>query len=73
MKLTMKLFLIISLFCSAAFAEGDQNTGNKNGGGFVCSECVVVDDGKENADSEKTEVENSFVIFIRDFFSKMLN
>lgn len=78
MKLTMKLFLIISLFCSTALADGDidqgQRNGNGSGGGFACAECVV-DNEFENKDfdrSEKKRVEHSFMTFIKGFFDKMI-
>lgn len=66
MKLTIKLFLIISLFCSVALA------GDMDEGGLACSECVVeVKEHKDFSKSEKIEVETSFVSFIRNFFGKM--
>ncbi len=72
MKLTMKLFLIISLFCSVALADdGDMNTGNKSddgsGGGLTCAECVIYGDTEDNA-----EKDNSIIMIIRDFLSDLL-
>ncbi len=48
MKLTIKLFLIVSLFCSVALAEGDMDggglVGDMDGGGLKCAKCVTDDD-----------------------------
>jgi hypothetical protein len=69
MKLTMKLFLIISLFCTVALAdEGDMGQGSKSdnsGGGFACVECVV-------NDSETRPEDGSFLKIIQNYFSDLL-
>ena len=72
MKLTMKLFLIISLFCSNAFADGDMNEGQRegegSGGGLACVECVI--DGKAEFKDFNNENNEDYTLmtFIRDFF-----
>lgn len=74
MKLTIKLFLIISLFCSIALADGDQSTGNKNGGGLTCIECVNENglEDKKTDDEKNKEGTDTFLNFIQNFFGKLL-
>lgn len=70
MKTTMKLFLILSLFCSVALADdGDMNSGNKSGGsggGLTCAECVITEPAPTSETGQETE--DPFTRFFRDFF-----
>ena len=37
MKLTLKLFLVVCLFSSVSFAQGDTCEGDMTGGGITCT------------------------------------
>ncbi len=70
-KLTVKVFLIISLFCSTAFADGEMNEGGRTGtgtggGGFACIECVI-----DNESTDKVE-DDSIITLFKDFLSEIL-
>lgn len=63
-KLTLKLFLVISLFCATAFADGNMpgggfaDDGNMPGGGKACTENCLIEDQPE---------EIPFVKFVRQY------
>lgn len=67
LKLTIKLTLIISLFCSVVIAgdqgEGGFTEGDQGEGGAKCTECV-----KEN----QKESKDHWLIFIEDYLNKIL-
>lgn len=60
MKLTLKLFLILSLFCSVAFAEGEMTSGRTCPQGQQT--CLV----QEPAEPETTEAD-TILIFIHKY------
>lgn len=73
MKLTAKLFLIVSLFCSVAIAD-DGNMGN---GGRTdpppCTEnCLVAGGTITPNDSEQANSEDSIFSIIRDYLYDLL-
>lgn len=73
MKLTMKIFLLISLFSSVALADGDMGSGNRNGnnggGGLVCAECMTVN---EPSDKDTSVQEDDSIITMIEIFLKDL-
>ena len=68
MKFTLKLFLVVCLFSSVAFADGDMTNGGSGGdgdmtnGGRTCTEnCRVSSNTNEEAP------EDSVLSFIQDY------
>ncbi len=62
-KLTLKLFLVISLFCTTVFAGdmgsgGFADDGDMGSGGKACTENCLIEDQPE---------ENPFVKFVRQY------
>jgi hypothetical protein len=52
MKSTMKLFLLLAIFCGTAFADGDMGNGGRTGdmgnGGLACvDKCVASDESSD--------------------------
>lgn len=73
MKFTLKFVLVISLFSSIAFAEGDQGSGgftdgDQGSGGRTCTQnCIAVDQT-----DKATKETNSFLEYVQEFLEKIL-
>lgn len=65
MKLTIKLFLVVCLFSSVAFADGDMGNGGKN----CTGNCLVANQPTEN---ETVKPESEPDNYILDFVQKYL-
>lgn len=78
LKFTLKILLVISLFCSVALAEGDQGSGgfaegDQGSGGKNCVENCLVDNQKMRVFKDnQTESEDYLLTFIRDFLTRIL-
>ena len=78
MKNTMKIFLVIALFCSASFAEGDMGAGGRTcPAGQTCftdpgdtTDPGTVSDSEEGVENESEDTE-SFVDSIYDYFESI--
>lgn len=74
-KQVVKLFLVISLFCSVAFAEGDMGSGTKTctPNCFVGTPTAPTDSepssepGTTTVDPDQTESEDSILTFIQEY------
>ena len=75
MKFTLKLFLVICLFSSVTFANGDMPgggfAGDMPGGGFTCTENCSNDDGQSqssdaNSDGSQND-DGSILDFVEDY------
>lgn len=73
MKFTIKFVLVISLFSSIAFAEGDQGSGgftdgDQGSGGKTCTQnCVIADQ------TDKTgKATDSLLGYVQEFLEKIL-
>jgi len=73
MKFTLKIVLVISLFSSIAFADGDQGSGgftdgDQGSGGRTCTQnCVIADQ------TDKTVKEtNSLLEYVQEYLEKIL-
>ncbi len=67
MKLTIKFALVIALFCSTAFAEGEMGTGGK-----TCPQgqtCLVSSPTITVEDKNQNDSEDSFLVFVKDFLA----
>ena len=66
MKHTVKLFLVIVLFCATAFADGDGNMGS---GGRTCtSNCPTPVQSTVLPENEKeTDSSDSMIKFIQEY------
>lgn len=65
MKLTLKLFLVICLFSSVTFADGDMGNGSK-----TCTQnCFAGDQQTEptNSDRNKLKPKDSILTFIQKY------
>lgn len=65
MKLTLKLFLVVCLFSSVTFAEGDMTSGGK-----TCTQnCFAGDQQTEptNNDRNKSKPKDSVLTFIQKY------
>jgi len=77
MKSTIKLFLIVTLFVSTAFADGDMGSGGFAEGdmGNVAKTCATncLPDNQTNEstdeDSNPTESDKSVLIIIQDYLN----
>ena len=72
MKSTIKFALVIALFCSTAFAEGEMGTGGRS-----CPQnaqtCFAGNPTDMPTDSDKNQkdLEDSFLVFVKDFLTKI--
>ena len=72
MKLTLKLFLVVCLFSSVTFAEGDMtgggfaDDGDMTGGGLVEGDMT----GGGLASNDQTQ-KNSILIFVQKYLSSI--
>lgn len=72
MKSTIKFFLVIVLFCSTAFAEGNMGSGgigddgNMGSGGKTCQTNCSNDDQEDNED-DSDESDNLILDFVQDY------
>lgn len=69
MKSVLKITLVIALFCSASFAEGEMGNGGKS-----CQAPCLVDNQPTTTitkDSNQKVNENDFLIFVKEFLSKI--
>ena len=66
MKHTVKLFLVIVLFCATAFADGDGNMGN---GGKTCtSNCLAANQtATTTGNDDENSSSNSVIKFIQEY------
>ena len=77
MKSTIKLFLIVTLFVSTAFADGDMGSGgfaegNMGNGAKTCAiNCLTDNQTNESTDedSNSTESDKSVLIIIQDYLN----
>lgn len=77
MKSTIKLFLIVALFVSTTFAEGDMSNGGfaegdmGNGGKTCTTNCLTDNQTNESTDedSNPTESDKSVLIIIQDYLN----
>lgn len=77
MKLTIKIALVISLFCSVAFAEGDMTSGgfaegDMTSGGKTCTANCLVDNQTNPtifSDKDLNGSESYLLIIVKDFLS----
>ncbi len=67
MKSTIKLFLIVTLFVSTAFADGDMGSGGKT----CTTNCLTDNQTNESTDedSNPTESDKSVLIIIQDYLN----
>lgn len=84
MKLTLKLFLVVCLFSSVTFAEGDMGSGGRAGdgdkgsGGKACTENCQTDPSTSDGDGSLTvtntnqeEVKNSILDFVKEYLNSL--
>lgn len=65
MKLTLKLFLVVCLFSSITFADGDMTTGGK-----TCTQnCLISNEPTEPTvdDLDQSQSEDSVLTFIQEY------
>ena len=62
MKTTIKLVLVVCLFSSVVFADGEMGSGGKT----CTSGCLVATQTTET-ETVKTETENSFLKFVQKY------
>lgn len=67
MKSTIKLFLIVALFVSTAFAEGDMGSGGKTCTTNCLSENQTGESNDENLDLEESD--ESVLTIIQDYLN----
>lgn len=72
MKLTLKIALVISLFCSTALAEGEMGNGGFAGemgnGGKTCTEnCLAGSQTDTTTINDKGDI----LTFVKDFLTKI--
>lgn len=64
MKLTIKLLLVVCLFTSVAFADGEMGSGGKTcPPGTTC----LVENQPTDTDTTKTEADDSFLTFVKNY------
>ena len=75
MKVTLKVALVISLFCTTAFADGEMTSGGK-----TCSENCLADRQASttiiaNRDEDKSENDyaNDLLTFVSDFLADIFS
>lgn len=72
MKSTIKFFLVVVLFCSTAFAEGNMGSGglgddgNMGSGGKTCQINCSNDDQEDNED-DSDESDNLILDLVQDY------
>lgn len=71
MKLTIKFALVIALFCSTAFADGEMGTGGRS-----CPQgqtCLVNNPTNTTivTDKDQKGSEDSFLVIVKDFLTKI--
>ncbi len=74
MKSTIKLFLVVVLFCSTTFADGNMGgggftDGNMGGGGKTCtSNCLVQNPNVDTKnDTDQKQSEDSILDFVKEY------
>ncbi|HMJ08863.1 MAG TPA: hypothetical protein VK468_07650 [Pyrinomonadaceae bacterium] len=83
MKSTLKLFLVLALFCGTALADGDMGAGGLTSGTSMKEIIVVNDDGDMGAGGKTcpsgqttcfvaTDNSQSILDFVRSFLSSIL-
>jgi hypothetical protein len=70
MKPTIKLFLVVVLFCSAAFAEGDMGNGTRNCPNETTT-CLVVTEPSETKETTN-DTEDSIFAPVREYLEWFL-
>jgi hypothetical protein len=70
MKPTIKLFLVVILFCSAAFAEGDMGTGGRSCPDETTT-CLVVAEPCETKETAN-DTEDSIFSPVREYLEWIL-
>lgn len=74
MKFTLKLFLVVCLFSSVAFADGDMGAGGYGGDGDMGAggrTCTENDDCRGSSITNQKEAENSVLSFIQDYLASI--
>jgi|GEM_PF-5894377 len=71
MKSICKLVLVVFLFTSAAFADGDLPNGNKNCPNGQTT-CLVDSGSEETKPTEPTDSTDSILIFVQEYFDSMV-
>ena len=67
MKNTIKLLLVVALFCSTAFADDDGNMGN---GGRNCptgTTCLIEGQDTDTKDGDREQADESVLDIVRDY------
>jgi hypothetical protein len=68
MKSTIKISLIIALFCSASFADGDMTSGGKSCQGTCLADgqtTVIVKDTNQKPE------DNELLVFVKEFLTRI--
>jgi hypothetical protein len=70
MKSTIKFLLVIALFCSTVFADGNMN----NGGKTCTSNCFAAPQDTEatKTDTDQNESNDSILDFVKDYLFSIL-
>jgi hypothetical protein len=74
MKSTIKLFLIVALFVSTAFAEGDMGSGgftegDMGSGGKTCTTNCLTDNQTDESIEENPNPTESVLTIIQDYLN----
>jgi hypothetical protein len=80
MKSTVKLFLVVCLFSSVAFADGELPNGNKScpNGATTCfassptTTTTPTGDGKTTEDGSQTTADDSVLTVIQEYMDSMV-
>lgn len=76
MKLTIKFALVIVLFCSTAFADGEMGNGGiapgeMGNGGRTCTSNCFFDNSTIVTDNEQDNSDNYVLTVVKDFLAEI--